>query len=383
MKKLLTYCSLLGIALSGYQPAFAREYISFDDGSIKIGVPTIDAQDGNIPVEYVREPVQITGRPVVTNDKKKIVYTWTFQNIMRDKLGYRQDSDNKGKFCNNTQPNGVYYWEIKFPEKDMVSNSKSYFARYFDIKLSAENLSSIDARADQRIRVNKNQTVNFKLELELKKGEALYNRDADYTIKKGEKLAVVSIFCMDGSRNNNEWSNHRSLYNKFTGIELIAAEDTTLHFSRTCKINGSRDLQVNLKPVRKSELEGKRDGQMYGGEFTLSLDCSSAEIQNAYIMFTDGFKQSNTDRFLTTKNGSTIRDDVKLLIKDGNDDVYYGPVPTLPIVLKGDKYTNMKEFGSKNGPTISKRYTVYYQRTWRTVEPGEVQGKVIYNFYYN
>lgn len=380
MKKLLTYCSLLGIALSGYQPALAKK-ISFDDGKIQINVPESDNKGNSVEHESV--PLQVNGQPVKTENKKQIIYTWNLQNTMGNNTGSRENGD-KGKFCNNTQPRGVYYWEIKLYPKLMVSNSKSYLARYFNFKLHVGGLTLTDAQANQRIRVNKNGTVNFRLELDLKKDEALYNRDIDYTIKAGTKLAVVSIFCEDGSYINDQWINHQSLYNKFTGIELIAAEDTTLHFSRTCRINGSRNLQVNLSPVRKLDLEQKRDGRIQGGEFTLTLDCSNAEVQNAYIMFTDGFNQSNTNRFLTTKNGSTIRDDVKLLIKDGSNDVYYGPVPTSPIVLKGDKYTNMKEFGSKNGSTISKRYTVYYQRTTpRTVEPGEVQGKVIYNFYYN
>lgn len=359
MKKLLTYCSLLGIALSGYQPAFAATMTI--DG-YQVGVPL----KGGKPV-----PTQLKVPFLVEAEKtlegKKIVYKWNLKNTL-------------GDYCDPYETSNRFYWEIKF----YPNVGQEYLAHYFKTAdLKANGMSIRGHEAYQRVSVGVGDSVEFQLTLTLK-DEALYQSDTDYIVRAGQKLSLMSIFCTSGSIVDGSFKDKEILYNKFTGFSLVSKNDATLHLSRTCRINRGRDLQVNLKPVRKSELEGKRDGQIQGGEFTLTLDCSNAEIQNAYIMFTDGFNQSNTGRFLTTKNGSTTREDVKLLIKDGNEDVYYGPVPTLPIVLKGDKYTNMKEFGSKNGSTISKRYTVYYQRTTpRTVEPGEVQGKVIYNFYYN
>ncbi|WP_196247430.1 fimbrial protein [Gallibacterium anatis] len=378
MKKLLTYCSLLGIALSGYQPAFAREYLNF--GNITVGIPTTDAQDGNISVE--NQKITLSVMPVVTQEKNKIIYQWNLSNTMGPKI-----DESKGQFCNNEQRNGVYYWEIKFyPGVNIID--QPYLARYFNINLTA-NAEKINGNMqDQRLRVQNGQSVNFRLELELKK-EALYNGNADYIIRKEQPLSVVSIFCENGSSlSGDKWTGKRSLYNKFTGVELLAADDATLHLSRTCIIAGNRDFEVNLSPVTKAELENRE--RIKGGQFDLLLSCSEAEIKNAYIMFTDQLDPGNKTTFLTTQNGSTKREDVKFILQDSEGKaVQYGPAPTSSIVLQGEQvnYPNMQLFGKRlsNEPFLKKSYTVYYHRTGQTqtVEPGEVQGKVIYNFYYN
>ena len=375
MKKLLTYCSLLGIALSGYQPAFAKDLVF--DGGIKVNVPEYRG-----PVDNHKMDLLVTSEKV---EGKKIIYTWKLTNRIDSPFNDDIEKAGKGDYCNNTQPNGAYHWEIKFYPKVEIVN-QPYLARYFDISLTADGQKIWGSNAHQRIRVDIGKTVTFRLELTLKK-EALYNGGGDYTIRKGQPLAVVSIFCENGGRNNNEWINQSQMYNKFTGIEMKAADDATLHFSRTCIISGNRDLEVNLFPVTKAELEDK--GRIKGGQFDLLLNCSQAGIKNAYIMFTDQLDPSNKTTLLTTQNGNTKRNDVKFIIQDSEGKaVKYGPAPTSSIVLQGEQvdYPNMQLFGKRlsNEPFLKKSYTVFYQKSVPTgIEPGEVQGKVIYNLYYN
>ncbi|WIM82126.1 fimbrial protein [Gallibacterium anatis] len=361
MKKLLTYCSLLGIALSGYQPAFA----AMDIDGYQVGVPQKGGKD--VPTQ-LRVPFLVEAEK--TLEGKKIVYKWNLKNTL-------------GDYCDPYETSNRFYWEIKF----YPNVGQEYLAHYFKTAdLKANGMSIRGDKAYQRVPVNIGDSVEFQLTLTLK-DEALYQSDTDYIVRAGQKLSLMTIFCTSGSIVDGSFKDKEILYNKFTGFSLVSQNDATLHLSRTCIIAGNRDFEVNLSPVTKAELENK--GRIKGGQFDLLLSCSQAEIKNAYIMFTDQLDPGNKTTFLTTQNGSTKREDVKFIIQDSEGKaVQYGPAPTSSIVLQGEQvdYPNMQLFGKRlsNEPFLKKSYTVYYQKTTpTTVEPGEVKGKVIYNFYYN
>ncbi|MGY6771466.1 fimbrial protein [Gallibacterium sp. ZY190522] len=362
MKKLLTYCSLLGIALSGYQPAFA----AMDIDGYQVGVPQKGGKD--VPTQ-LKVPFLVEAEK--TLEGKKIVYKWNLKNTM-------------GDYCDPYGTSNRFYWEIKF----YPNVGQEYLAHYFKTAdLKANGMSIRGNKAYQRVPVNIGDSVEFQLTLTLK-DEALYQSDTDYIVRAGQKLSLMTIFCTSGSMaagHIGEYSDGWILYNKFTGFSLVSQNDATLHLDRTCIIDGRRDLEVNLAPVTKADLENKRI--IEGGKFDLKLNCSGAGIKNAYIMFTDQLKPNNNTIYLTTQNGSTKREDVKFIIKDSEGKaVQYGPQPPTSSIILGGQYPNMQLFGKRlsNEPFLSKSYTVFYQKTVPTgIEPGEVQGKVIYNLYYN
>ncbi len=361
MKKLLTYCSLLGIALSGYQPAFA----AMDIDGYQVGVPQKGGKD--VPTQ-LKVPFLVEAEK--TLEGKKIVYKWNLKNTM-------------GDYCDPYGTSNRFYWEIKF----YPNVGQEYLAHYFKTAdLKANGMSIRGNKAYQRVPVNIGDSVEFQLTLTLK-DEALYQSDTDYIVRAGQKLSLMTIFCTSGSMaagHIGEYSDGWILYNKFTGFSLVSQNDATLHLDRTCIIAGNRDLEVNLAPVTKAKLEEKI--KMEGGRFDLLLNCSQAGIKNAYIMFTDQLDPSNKTTLLTTQNGRTKRNDVKFIIEDSEGKaVQYGPQPPTSSIILGGQYPNMQLFGKRlnNEPFLRKTYTVFYRKYALNIAPGEVQGKVIYNLYYN
>lgn len=359
MKKLLTYCSLLGIALSGYQPAFAATMTI--DG-YQVGVPL----KGGKPVP-TQPKVPFLVEAEKTLEGKKIVYKWNLKNTL-------------GDYCDPYETSNRFYWEIKF----YPNVGQEYLAHYFKTAdLKANGMSIRGNKAYQRVPVNIGDSVEFQLTLTLK-DEALYQSDTDYIVRAGQKLSLMTIFCTSGSLVDGSFKDKEILYNKFTGFSLVSQNDATLHLDRTCIIAGNRDFEVNLAPVTKAKLEEKI--KMEGGRFDLLLNCSQAGIKNAYIMFTDQLDPSNKTTLLTTQNGSTKRDDVKFIIEDSEGKaVQYGPQPPTSSIILGGQYPNMQLFGKRlnNEPFLRKTYTVFYRKYALNIAPGEVQGKVIYNLYYN
>ncbi|AZI14082.1 fimbrial protein [Avibacterium paragallinarum] len=378
MKKqiiLMGICSLFFILL----PEVKAATMTID--GITVGIPEEVRNGVTKPVTHHQEVANIFPFPEMA--KKKIIYSWRLENSERYCLQH-------GEY---RSPVDKYHMEVKFYPLALNIDNK-----FFNQRILINDMKVYDNDPYQRFPVSGSQSMYFTLELSLK-DEALYRQAIDYTVKKGTKLGVMTLFCTTGSReagHEGEFRDHRSLYNAFTGFTLTTAEDASFRISRTCSLSSASSQTVTLSPVMLSDIQNNQ--KIKGGDFTIRLDCSGVDIKNAYIAFADAIKedQKNSLGILNVKEGAGYAQGVNIMVEDAQTQqpVRFKQLLSDPLLFKTDypsaqygskSYDALTLFGSLTaGQTIlSRKYNVYYWKFMYTQTAGNVEARIRYNIYYN
>lgn len=336
---------------------------------VSIGIPEEVRNGIQKPVAHHQEITNIY--PFPERAKDKIIYSWRLQNSERYCL---QDEAHRS-------PVDKYHMEVKFYPL------ASGMDKFFNKRVLINEMKVYDNDPYQRFPVGGSQLMYFTLELSLK-DETLYREAIDYTVKAGTKLGVMTLFCTTGSRESGregEFRDHRSLYNAFTGFTLTTAQDASFRIFRTCRWLSDRVRTVQLSPVMLSDIQNNQ--KIKGGDFTIRLDCSGVDIENAYIAFADAIKEDHKNNvgILNVKEGAGYAQGVNIMVEDAETQkpVIFKQLSD-QFLFKAD-YPSVTLFGRLTaGQTIlSRKYNVYYRKFIGTQTAGNVEARIRYNIYYN
>ena len=313
----------------------------------------------------------------------EVVYSWNIGEIM------------EGDYCRTrkgvTNPPDQFWLEIKYI--DTQEKNSQYFERRL---LEVNNrLVTISDASSYQFAINRGQPLTFDLRLKLK-DTFLYNTTpANISIPANTPLAIITMLCVDKTASGNTVADYQAKdnsgykYNSFSIIKIISANEATFSFARTCSIAGNKDQTIKLKDVTVKELNENRE--VFGKSFDIRLNCPKQSVKNAYIIFTDGNNSSNygMNVGLLTPDGTTTTTNTALVVKDEDENplVYSKPLPR-----NGDFFgvtgatQGFYKFSQLSpGQQVSRTYKVYYRRVneSRSVQPGKISSKLIYNIYYN
>lgn len=278
------------------------------------------------------------------------------------------------------------FW-IEFKYHDTLMDKNEFFEKKV---LTVNNKPIIGEGSYQLAQLERGNSLQLKLSFKLRNNWLYSNTPEPIKIKQGDALAVITMLCVNRSSNVYQGGDEQnSRYNAFTIVTARAAQPFTFNFARTCSIaDKDKDQTIKLKDVTVKELNEKTE--VLGGRFNINLNCPKQSVKNAYILFTDGNNYSNDGRgmgLLTPDNTTTTRNTV-LVVKDesGNPLVYRQPLPKnggffgVPEAKAG-----FYEFSQLSQGQVSRTYKVYYHKLSpnRSVQPGEISAKLIYNIYYN
>ena len=312
----------------------------------------------------------------------EVVYRWNIGEIMA------------GNYCRQrdgvTNPVDKYWLEIKY--FDTQEKNSQYFERRL-LEVNNRLVTINDASSYQFAIVERGQSLTFDLRLKLK-DTFLYNTTpSDISIPAGTPLAIITMLCVDKTTSGNTVTDYQNndnreyKYNSFSMIKITSADSATFSFARTCRLTNNNQT-IKLKDVTVKELNEK--GEVFGKDFKISLNCVGASAKNAYIIFTDGNRAQNDGRGMGLLiSDSTMAMNTGLVVKDesGNPLVYRQPLPKnggffgVPEAKAG-----FYEFSPlSSGQVVDRTYKVYYHKMSknRSVQPGEISAKLIYNIYYN
>ncbi|WAX71506.1 fimbrial protein [Gallibacterium anatis] len=312
----------------------------------------------------------------------EVVYRWNIGEIMA------------GNYCRQRagvmNPVDKYWLEIKY--FDTQEKNSQYFERRL-LEVNNRLVTINDASSYQFAIVERGQSLTFDLRLKLK-DTFLYNTTpSDISIPANTPLAIITMLCVDKTTPGNtvtdyqDKDNREYKYNSFSMIKITSADSATFSFARTCRLTNNNQT-IKLKDVTVKELNEK--GEVFGKDFKISLNCVGASAKNAYIIFTDGNRAQNDGSGMGLLiSDSTMAMNTGLVVKDesGNPLVYRQPLPKnggffgVPEAKAG-----FYEFSPlSSGQVVDRTYKVYYHKMSknRSVQPGEISAKLIYNIYYN
>ncbi|WKS97806.1 fimbrial protein [Gallibacterium anatis] len=278
------------------------------------------------------------------------------------------------------------FW-IEFKYYDTLMDKNEFFEKKV---LTVNNKPIIGEGSYQLAQLERGNSLQLKLSFKLRNNWLYSNTPEPIKIKQGDALAVITMLCVNRSSNVYQGGDEQnSRYNAFTIVTAKAAQPFTFNFAQTCSIAGNKDQTIELKDVTVKELNEKTE--VLGGRFNIKLNCPEQSVKNAYILFTDGNYYSNDGRGmgLLTPDSTTTTGNTVLVVKDEDDKplIYRQPLP------RNGGFFGVPE--EKNGfytfsqslqqGQVSRTYKVYYRKLSpnRSVQPGEISAKLIYNIYYN
>lgn len=340
----------------------------------------------------ITSPEGMLSHPVISHSETISAYVLPSEK-QTNKLIYSGKITNSNTYCNYNDPSyksskDIYWMEVKY--YDFINNN-NYLSRYFGKpQLYVGNKSIDGVIPNQRISVGPNGDIFYRFELTLRDDIVYDSSVSDISVKAGQKLGVMSVFCTSGRNADGDFLDHLSLYNAFTGFNIIAGNDANISLNRTCILATPTNLVVPLTPAKRSDFSNS-NREIKGGRFTLNLNCSSAQIKNIFIAASDNLNSSNTTNYLDIKKGDGYATGVRVLVKnaESNEPLKYGQLPAEHIFLntKGTTpvYPNLLKIGSRSSGDnfVSYTYDVYYFKWIGTVTPGNVEAQMIYNIYYN
>ena len=324
----------------------------------------------------------------------EVVYRWNIGEIMA------------GNYCRQRagvmNPVDKYWLEIKY--FDTQEKNSQYFERRL-LEVNNRLVTINDASSYQFAIVERGQSLTFDLRLKLK-DTFLYNTTpSDISIPAGTPLAIITMLCVDKTTPGNtvtdyqDKDNREYKYNSFSMIKITSADSATFSFARTCRLTNNNQT-IKLKDVTVKELNEKTE--VLGKEFKISLNCVGAGAKNAYILFTDGTNSSNTGNNIglltsckTSDTTSCTTPDTSimmtmntgLVVKDesGNPLVYRQPLLRNGGFFELPGGNGFYRFSQSLQGQVDRTYKVYYRKLSpnRSVQPGEISAKLIYNIYYN
>lgn len=353
-----------------FKPSFSFAY-PFE--GIEVGGPT------KPPVPPIHKKYISVSHKRVDNKYNEVVYHWNIGKIMDGEYCMRRDV---------TNPVDKFWLEIKY--FDTTYKNSQYFEKSM---LEAGPLKIRGNTPYQFAIVNETDSLSFSLRLKLKDTFLYDTTPEDITIPANTPLAIITMLCVDKEAEGNteedyQRTDNRGIkYNSFSMIKITSADSATFSFARTCRLINNNQT-IKLKDVTVKELNEK--GEVFGKDFKISLNCVGASAKNAYIIFTDGNRAQNDGIGMGLLiSDSTMAMNTGLVVKDesGNPLVYRQPLPKnggffgVPEAKAG-----FYEFSLlSSGQVVDRTYKVYYRKISknRSVQPGEISAKLIYNIYYN
>ncbi|OBX02110.1 hypothetical protein QV05_03775 [Gallibacterium genomosp. 1] len=275
------------------------------------------------------------------------------------------------------------FW-IEFKYFDTLMDKNELFEKKV---LTVNSKPIIGEGSYQLAQLVRGNSLNLRLSFKLSNNWLYRDTPKPIKIKQGDALAVITMLCVNRSKDVYQGGDEiNSNYNAFTIVTAKAAQPFTFNFARTCSIP-EKEQTVELKDVTVKELNEKTE--VLGRSFDIKLKCPEQSVKNAYIIFTDGNRATNDGRGMGLLiSDSTIAMNTVLVVKDesGNPLVYRQPLPGkgdflgVPEVKDG-----FYEFSQLSPGQVSRTYKVYYRKLSRnrSVQPGKISAKLIYNIYYN
>ncbi|EFH7551312.1 fimbrial protein [Escherichia coli] len=348
---------------------------------------TLDMGDG----VSINSPDGTPYHPVISQVETMSAYVVSSAQ-QKNKLIYRGKITNSNTYCNYNDPSyksqkDIYWMEVKY--YDFINNN--YLSKYFNKpKLYIGNKSIDGVTPNQRVSVGPNGDIFYRLEITLRDDIIYDSSVSEIAVKAGQKIGVMSFFCTAGRAADGDFLDYLSLYNAFTGFNVIAGNDASIYLNRTCTLASPTNLVVPLTPAKRSDFSNSAR-EIKGGTFSLNLNCSDAQIKNIFIAASDNLNSSNTTNYLDIKKGDGYATGVRILVKDAESKelLKYGQLPTDNIFLNTSGstpvYPNLIKIGNRSSGDsfISHTYDVYYFKWIGELTPGKVEAQMIYNLYYN
>lgn len=283
----------------------------------------------------------------------------------------------------------IYTGKIKYPERACnyigafpyalkYQSINRTLEPYFTLKFEASSpkeptFKQIPGNRQGRplVSADGNSYLNLKLTL-TPKGDGVY-QDNVLRVGMNPLEGQLNVYCY--------FTGSGAEFGSFGGVTLGTGNVVTL--DQTCSLNSDADQNVRLEDIFLQNL--KTNGEVYGGQFSIQLNCQGATVRNSYISYTDGVNSANTGTVLTADSTATARD-VGFKIYDTSNPtnaITYAPVSSLPFAsLSGDSNIQLFASNVNNGGMFSKTYKVYYAKTSNNPTAGSVTGKLVYNIYY-
>lgn len=361
--------------------------IIFFGVSHPISAKSLNMGDG-ISIPY---PEGVSYHPVIPHTETISVYVAS-SDQQKNKLIYRGKITNSNTYCNYNDPSyksqkDIYWMEVKY--YDLINDA--YISKYFNkpqLYVGNKNIDGITP--NQRVSVGPNGDIFYRVELTLRDDIIYDSTVSEISVKAGQKIGVMSILCTSGRFADGAFLDHLSLYNAFTGFNVISGNDANISLNRTCTLATPTNLVVPLTPAKRSDFSNTTR-EIKGGTFTLGLNCNSAQIKNIFIAASDNLYSSNKSSYLDIKKGDGYATGVRILVKDAEskEPLKYGQLPSEHIFASTNNaisiYPNLKKIGNRSPGDnfINYTYDVYYFKWFGTLTPGKVEAQMIYNLYYN
>ncbi|KGQ54467.1 hypothetical protein IO44_09620 [Gallibacterium anatis str. Avicor] len=374
MKGNMIYGFMLIILLFMIKPLYGEEYKYTVEGQ------TITVPDSGRPTRLPSKEIEKRLMPQMrsSGSYNEVIYQGNIGEIISEE--YCRNI-NDPKIADPAQYKN--FW-IEFKYYDTLMDKNEFFEKEV---ITVNGLPIIKDRVHQLISTKRGDSLDLSFRFKLKNNWLYSDTPKAIKIKQGDALGVITMLCVNkeyDTYSKDEWN---SKYNSFTFLIVKAAKEFEFQFARTCWI-AEKEQTIKLKDVTVKELNEK--GEVFGKDFKISLNCVGASAKNAYIIFTDGNRAQNDGSGMGLLiSDSTMAMNTGLVVKDesGNPLVYRQPLPKnggffgVPEAKAG-----FYEFSPlSSGQVVDRTYKVYYHKMSknRSVQPGEISAKLIYNIYYN
>lgn len=373
MKENMIYGFMLIILLFMIKPLYGMTY-TVEGRTITVPLTGVDEVNKPKSQNIVR---YLNPQTLSSTNYNEVIYQADLGELIDN--SYCRDLDRLGKNQYNE------FW-IEFKYYDTLMDKNEFFEKKV---LTVNDKPIIGEGSYQLAQLARGNSLNLRLSFKLKNNWLYSNTPKPIEIKQGDALAVITMLCVNRSSNVYQGGDEQnSRYNAFTIVTAKAAQPFTFNFARTCSI-ADNNQTIKLKDVTVKELNEKTE--VLGKEFKISLNCPEQSVKNAYIIFTDGKRAQNDGRGIGLLiSDSTMTMNTVLVVKDKDDKPLVYRQQPLPgnggfvgvPEAKAGFYTFSQ---SLQQGQVDRTYKVYYHKLSpnRSVQPGEISAKLLYNIYYN
>ena len=376
MKENMIYGFMLIILLFMIKPLYGTTY-------------TVEGRTITVPLSGVDEANKPQSQNIVKYLTPQTLSSPTYNEVI-----YQADLGEliSNSYCRNLDRlgNNQYdkFW-IEFKYFDTLMDKNELFEKKV---LTVNGKQIIGEGSYQLAQLARGDNLHLRLSFKLSNNWLYRDTPKPIQIEKEDALAVITMLCVNRAtdiykdKDGKQGDEQNSRYNAFTIVTAKAAQPFTFNFARTCSI-AEKEQTIELKDVTVKELNEKTE--VLGRSFDIKLNCPEQSVKNAYIIFTDGNRAANDGRGIGLLiSDSTMTMNTVLVVKDesGNPLVY-----RQPLQRNGDFFgvpeakQGFYEFSQLSLGQVSRTYKVYYRKLSqnRSVQPGKISAKLIYNIYYN